>query len=154
MEEQVDISQAEWEIMRIIWTLGPTRTNTLVKILKDKMKWKDSTTKTLLARLTKKEFLTPTKEGREFCYASNITEDEAIDKAAKNLFSNICAMKVGSSLNRLIKNTPLSKSDISSLEQLLENKYQTAPETISCNCVPLEYQMDCCAVVKDESHEL
>ena len=51
---KVEISQSEWEVMRIIWTLGPLKSSTIAVILADKMAWKIATTKTFLGRLVKK----------------------------------------------------------------------------------------------------
>ncbi|EGF48775.1 transcriptional regulator, partial [Lacticaseibacillus rhamnosus MTCC 5462] len=45
---KVEISQSEWEVMRIIWTLGPLKSSTIAAILADKMAWKIATTKTFL----------------------------------------------------------------------------------------------------------
>ena len=55
---KVEISQSEWEVMRIIWTLGPLTSSTLATILAEKMGWKVATTKTFLGRLVKKGALT------------------------------------------------------------------------------------------------
>ena len=47
----VKISDSEWEIMRVIWTLGQTTAQEITQILADSMDWKPATIKTLLGRL-------------------------------------------------------------------------------------------------------
>lgn len=129
------ISPSEWEVMRVIWTLGSVKTSMIIQIMKEKTGWHASTTKTLLARLTKKEFLVPEKQGREFCYQAKISEDAAIDQAAYDLFSNICSMHVGPALNKLLNEVEISQSDIETLQKTLAKKEKTAPEQITCNCL-------------------
>ena len=51
MTEQIEISNAEWEVMRVIWTLGQATSRQLIEIMEVKQNWKPATTKTLLGRL-------------------------------------------------------------------------------------------------------
>ena len=60
MEEKrvlIKISDSEWEVMRVIWTLGQANAQQITQILADSMDWKVATVKTLLGRLVKKEAL-------------------------------------------------------------------------------------------------
>lgn len=54
-EDAIKISEAEWEVMRVIWTLGESDAATINDVLKEKMQWKFATVKTLLGRLVKKK---------------------------------------------------------------------------------------------------
>lgn len=63
---KVEISQSEWEVMRIIWTLGPLKSSTIAVILADKMAWKIATTKTFLGRLVKRVRWSPKSKGANF----------------------------------------------------------------------------------------
>ena len=64
----VKISDSEWEIMRVIWTLGQTTAQEITQILADSMDWKPATIKTLLGRLVKKEVIWTEQEGKKFIY--------------------------------------------------------------------------------------
>lgn len=58
MEEKrvlIKISDSEWEVMRVIWTLGQANAQQIIQILADSMDWKVATVKTLLGRLVKKK---------------------------------------------------------------------------------------------------
>lgn len=133
---KVEISQSEWEVMRIIWTLGSLRSSTLAAILADKMGWKVATTKTFLGRLVKKGALETEKQGREFLYHATVGEQESMDAAAAELFNHLCQMKIGKTLDHLITNVTLSKHDINDLQQTLTAKLPDAPEKVNCNCLP------------------
>ncbi len=41
-----EISDAEWEVMRAVWTLGAVTSRKLIDVLAEKMGWKAATTKT------------------------------------------------------------------------------------------------------------
>ncbi|VHF24886.1 CopAB ATPase metal-fist type repressor [Streptococcus pyogenes] len=50
------ISNAEWEVMRVVWTYGTVKSSDIITILRKKYQWSDSTIKTLIGRLVKKIF--------------------------------------------------------------------------------------------------
>ena len=53
--KSIDISDAEWEVMRVCWAAGAALTaNQVVEALDGKKDWNPRTVKTLLNRLTKK----------------------------------------------------------------------------------------------------
>ena len=89
------ITGAEWNVMRIVWSLGSASTRTIIENLQAASDWKDSTIKTLLARLVKKGFLTSEKDGRQFVYRALVPEQTAMNQSADELFSHLCKMKSG-----------------------------------------------------------
>lgn len=141
--DKIEISQSEWETMRVIWTLQKATSHQIIEILEEKLGWKASTTKTYLGRLVKKRALRTSKNGREFIYQPIIEEQVAMDNASKSLFVHLCQHKVGTTLANLIDQIELSKSDIQMLIGKLEEKAQTAPDKVSCNCLPENCDMDC-----------
>lgn len=64
VKSSVKISDSEWEVMRVIWTLGQTTAQEITSILGDSMDWKPATVKTLLGRLVKKEVIWTEQEGK------------------------------------------------------------------------------------------
>lgn len=74
MNEQMDISPAEWRVMRVAWTLGQVTSAQVIDALKQRVDWKPATIKTLLRRLVKKGALKTTQEGRAFIYTPLIPE--------------------------------------------------------------------------------
>ena len=74
MLEKIEISNAEWEIMRVIWTLGETTSRQIIEVLSDKKNWKPATTKTLIGRLVSKGYVGTRREGRAYIYYPVIKE--------------------------------------------------------------------------------
>lgn len=135
-ENTNEITTSEWEVMRIVWSLGQVNSRDLIDLLQQKRDWQDSTIKTLIGRLVKKGFLKTEKEGRRFNYTATVPEIEAMDNATQNLFDHLCGMKKGQTLATLIDQTTLSQADILQLQQRLTAKAATAPEKVACDCLP------------------
>lgn len=54
MKEIPKISEAEWEVLRVLWEKETCTASEVVEVLADNTNWKPTTIKTLLARLVKK----------------------------------------------------------------------------------------------------
>lgn len=134
--EELQISQAEWEIMRVAWTYQHTTSKQINDILSDKMEWKPATTKTLIGRLVKKGLLDTKAEGRKYIYSPTVKEEDTVLDAGRDFLDQICNTKVGRTFAQLIEESELSQSDITELEKVLNDKKETAPETVECNCLP------------------
>ncbi|WPC17868.1 CopY/TcrY family copper transport repressor [Pediococcus inopinatus] len=138
MTEDLAITTSEWEVMRIVWTLGKATSSEIIQLLVRKRPWKASTVKTLIGRLVQKGMLTATKDGHTNTYQCAISERNAMQQEANRLFQNMCAMKNGKVLAQLIQEIQLSKTDIQNLQKVLNDKLQTAPDQVACNCIPEE----------------
>lgn len=135
------ITDAEWEVMRVVWANGRVTSKKVISVLKEKMDWTQSTTKTILGRLVEKGILNTEQEGRKFIYTANIEEKEAVRDYAEDIFNRICKKKVGSVIGNIIEDHVLSFDDIDRLEKILEMKKSFAVEEVDCHC--LEGQCEC-----------
>lgn len=132
--ETTKISDSEWEVMRVIWTLQQATSQQIVEVLSDSKDWKPATVKTLLGRLVKKEILWTEQEGKKFIYHPNVSEAETVRSATENLFSHICAKRIGRTIGELIEEAELTEADIAFIQEQLANKEAVA--SIACNCIP------------------
>ncbi|MHC9531883.1 CopY/TcrY family copper transport repressor [Dellaglioa sp. BT-FLS60] len=137
-KQVIDISDAEWEVMRVIWTLGQSTSNEIFENLNGKMDWQMPTIKTLLGRLVKKGALSADKDGRAFIYKPLIEEQTTMDHVSQLLFDHMCQMKIGSTIADLLSEVALSQSDIMKLQAVIDQKAKTAPEMVECNCLAKE----------------
>ncbi|WP_373808245.1 CopY/TcrY family copper transport repressor [Streptococcus ferus] len=129
------ISQAEWEVMRVFWTLGEASSSQVITVLNQKNNWSPSTVKTLIARLVEKGCLGSQRHGKKFLYRSLIEEDRALEEEVSDLFARICVRKHKTLLAELIQKTPMTRADIASLERLLSSKKDKAVASVSCDCI-------------------
>lgn len=142
------ISDAEWEIMRVIWTNEPVTSRTITEVLSEKMAWKAATIKTLIGRLVEKGFVSTEANGNRFLYSALISEEESMRERTGSVLQHVCSTKVGATLAELISQSVLSKEDIKLLERAVSEKAMDAVETVQCHC--LHGQCDCHANHEEE----
>ena len=135
-EKESTISDSEWEIMRIIWTIEPVSSTKIIQELQAKKDWSESTIKTLLRRLVNKNLLNTTKEGRHFVYSAKVNQAQVMTEAAQELLDRMCNMHKGEVILQLLADSPISKSDLAKMKQVINQKEKTAPEIVPCNCLP------------------
>lgn len=135
------ITDAEWEIMRVVWANGSTTSREIIEVLEDKMDWKAATIKTLIGRLVDKEALQTHKEGRKFIYSALISERDSMNDYTEEVLSRVCNKQAGKVIGNMLAGASLSQTDIQNLMEILEEKKETAPEEVACQCAP--GQCDC-----------
>lgn len=130
----VKISDSEWEIMRVIWTQESTTAQEIIDILGQTMAWKPATIKTLLGRLVKKEAVRTEQSGKKYIYYPAISEGATVKSATENLFSHICAKRIGETIAELVAEAELTEADVEKIkEQLVKKK---TVDTIACTVSP------------------
>ena len=141
MNIQIKITDAEWEVMRVVWAHGSVTSREIIEILESKMQWKAPTIKTLIGRLVEKGALNTEQEDRKYIYSANIEEKESVRSFTNDIFDRICRKNVGNVIESIIKDHTLSFDDIQRLEEILEMKKAFAVEEVDCQCA--EGQCDC-----------
>ena len=134
MSENLNISDAEWEVMRVVWASGESTSQDIALVLSGKRGWSQSTVKTLIGRLTAKGYLEARKDARRFVYTTHLEEPETLKLEVEDLLSRICSRKKPNLLAYLIEKTPLIDEDRAMLVEILQNKQVVAE--VPCDCYP------------------
>lgn len=129
------ISDSEWEVMRIVWTLGETNTKQILNELQAKKDWTDSTIKTLIRRLVQKGWLNAKQGGRRYIYTATVNQTDMMYNEAKTLLNRMCDMHKGEVILKLLEDSPVSKGDLMKMKKEISQKEKTAPEMVPCNCL-------------------
>lgn len=119
MKDIPQISEAEYEVMKVIWNFEPISTPEVVEKLSNKSDWKPNTIHTMLARLVKKKALHARKDGRVFIYSSLVESHEYVDQKSKSFLQQFFGGTLNSMILNFIENDKLSKEDISELKKIL-----------------------------------
>lgn len=130
------ISNAECDIMRVVWAQERVTSSAILTILNQKLQWTSSTIKTLLKRLVDKGYLATEKVGKGFVYSALISEQEAIYHQVDELFDKFCPTKHLDIIRHVITRTDMTLDDIEQLQELLEAKKATAVDEVTCTCIP------------------
>ena len=84
MNRLPQISEAEFEVMKIVWQYAPVSTNEITDRLMKTTSWGAKTIQTLIKRLTNKGALTYEKEGRVYVYTPLVKENEYISQQSNS----------------------------------------------------------------------
>lgn len=128
------ITQAEWNVMDIVWANPKIDAITIHKNLEPKLKWSISTVKTLISRLVKKNYLNTEKIGKTYFYSATKNKEELIYQKIDNTFDLICDTKQGEAMLHILDSIKLSDGDIQNIISKLEIMKLKAPKKIKCNC--------------------
>ena len=81
------ISEAEFEVMKIVWESAPINTNEITERLLKTTSWSAKTIHTLIKRLVTKGALTYEKQGRIFVYTPLVDETEYINHQSSSFLN-------------------------------------------------------------------
>ena len=110
------ISEAEYEVMKIVWKYAPINTNEITEKLLATSSWSAKTIQTLIKRLVNKGVLTYEKDSRVFVYSPLVKESEYIDQKRKSLLERYCHGDITAMLSTYIENDHLSETELEDLK--------------------------------------
>lgn len=116
------ISEAEWEIMKLIWKSSPITSDEIISSLSDKINWSGQTVKTFINRLLKKGAISFEKSGRNYLYYPIVSEKECIKAENKSFLEKVYDGAVSMLLSNFLEDEALSEREIEKLQKLLEEK--------------------------------
>ena len=131
----MQISDAEWQVMKIIWMQGEQTSTDLIRVLAERFDWSKSTIQTLLARLVEKECLTRKKEGKFFVYSALLTLDQSRDLLVQDIKDKVCSRRIKNLLTDLIAECDFTQADLEDLEAVISEKKSSAVTEVKCNCM-------------------
>lgn len=116
------ISEAEYEVMKVIWSNPPISTNGVVEKLSSTSDWTANTIHTLLSRLVKKGVLSYKKNGREFVYMPLVKKESYVAQESSNFLKRFYDGRLKAMVVSFLEQDELTKDDIIGLKKLLEEK--------------------------------
>ena len=131
----MQISDAEWQVMKIIWMQGEQTSTDLIRVLAERFDWSKSTIQTLLARLVEKECLTRKKEGKSFVYSALLTLNQSRDLLVQDIKDKVCSRRIKNLLADLIMECDFTQADLEYLEAVISEKKSSAVTEVKCNCM-------------------
>lgn len=113
------ISEAEFEVMKIVWKHAPISTNEITERLVKTTTWSPKTIQTLIKRLVTKGVLSYEKQSRVFVYTPLVKESDYIGQESASFLNRFYDGNIASMLSAYIDNDRLSESEINTLRSLL-----------------------------------
>ena len=119
MKHLPQISESEWDVLKIVWDHGPLTSGDVVKHLADRH-WKPRTVKTLLSRLVSKGAVGTDETGGRFLYAAKIPRETLVQQESKSFLSRVFDGAIAPALVHFIQDADLSPKQIAELKKILE----------------------------------
>jgi BlaI family penicillinase repressor len=119
-----ELTEAEWEIIRVVWERQPCAAPTVQEELAARRKWTYSTVKTLMDRMVAKGLLTTERIRNLILYRAAIGRQEAqrgeLLKTVKRAFGGAFTPM----MQFMVENDTLSQKELDELESLIRRKRQ------------------------------
>ena len=116
------ISEAEFEVMKVVWKSAPINTNEITERLLKTTSWSAKTIQTLIKRLVTKGALTYEKQGRVFVYTPLVEENEYISQQSNSFIKRFYDGDISAMLSAYLENNQLSETELNHLRSLLSKK--------------------------------
>ena len=122
MKKPIRITEAEWEVMAVVWERTPVAASTVEEALQERKQWTLATVRTFLRRLVNKGALRQEAEGKRFLYTPLISMEECVRQESESFLDRVLGRAPSEALLHLVKRAKLSKDDIQELRRILREK--------------------------------
>lgn len=123
MQDKYEITDAELEIMQVLWQNGDSTLNQIVTELDKSKKRNKNTVKTLIYRLVDKGSISSENTGGlGFSYKAEITENEYLKKENKSFLEKLYKGNFQKLLLNFVEDETVSKEELKRLIDLLESE--------------------------------
>ena len=116
------ISEAEYEVMKVIWNYAPISTNDVIDKLSSTTSWSPKTIQTMLLRLVKKKVLTYEKNSRVFVYTPLVRQEDYLNKESTSFLNRFYNGALNTMVLNFLENDKLSQEEIHTLKQILNTR--------------------------------
>jgi BlaI family penicillinase repressor len=119
---KVTISDAEWQVMNVVWDAQPITSQEIVAQLEGEAQWAPATVKTMLHRLVKKNVLTYELAGNRYVYRSRVRRASCVQQAGRSFLNRVFGGQSASLLAHFLNSSKLSPEEILQLRQMLDEQ--------------------------------
>ncbi len=123
MKKVPRISEAEWEVMKVLWANGPSSAGEIVEaLMRGDPSRHPKTIKTFLGRLAAKHAVGFRKEGRGYVYRPLVSESECVKAASQSFLQRVFGGALKPMLAHFVEQKKLSPAEIRDLKRLLDKQ--------------------------------
>jgi BlaI family penicillinase repressor len=117
------ISEAEWDVMEVLWSAeAPLTATEVLHVLAGSKDWKANTVKTLLARLVQKKALTFEEEGNRYLYRPLHPRAAFVQAESDTFLHRVFGGAAHPLLLHFASQTKLTPRQAAELRKILEKK--------------------------------
>ncbi|ERI08006.1 transcriptional regulator, BlaI/MecI/CopY family [Aneurinibacillus aneurinilyticus ATCC 12856] len=126
MKNLPKISEAEWEVMKILWSKSPQTANEVIDALEGQKEWKPKTVRTLISRLLQKKVISYHQEtNKTYLYYPLVSQDDYLQVETQSFLKRLYGGALKPLLVNFLQEQKLSSEEINELKRILDDKAET-----------------------------
>ena len=122
-EKLARISEAEWQVMEVLWDEAPLPSSEIIKRLDPHTNWNPKTIHTLIGRLVKKKVVGLKNDNPPYLYYPLISREKYSMQETESFIDRVYKGSASMLVARFIKGKKLSPEEAKELKELLEEAY-------------------------------
>lgn len=123
MQNKYDITDAELEIMQVLWQKKECSLNEIIESISNDIPKNKNTIKTLIRRLMLKNSITSRKIGlKDTVYVAKVDEKKFLSLQNENFLNKLYDGSTNKLLMNFVENKKISKEELESLIEILESE--------------------------------
>lgn len=122
MKPSIRITNAEWEVMTVVWERAPVPATTVAEAMHEKKQWSLATVRTLLRRLVNKRVADQCLDGKRYVYTPRVSVEECVRLESESFLDRVLGRTPPATVLQLVRKSDLSKEDIQELRRILREK--------------------------------
>ena len=119
---KINISDAEWKIMEVLWEDSPKTMTEITKALKDKTGWTKHTVITFLKRMEEKGAIHYEEGKKAKLYYPDLKREDAQIQETEEFLDKVYHGKMGLMLNAMVQQKALSKDELDEQYAILDKE--------------------------------
>jgi BlaI family transcriptional regulator, penicillinase repressor len=121
MASQAGLSEAEREVLKVLWDCGPGTVREINEVLERRgRRWAYTTVATLLQRLGAKRYVTGDPSSVAHVYRAVVTRDELLERRLRDAAEELCDGRAAPLVLALVQSNRFSTEELVRLRRLLE----------------------------------
>jgi len=121
MANQPGLSEAEREVLKVLWDCGPGTVREINEVLERRgRRWAYTTVATLLQRLGVKQYVAGDPSAVAHVYRAVVTRDELLERRLKDAAEELCDGRAAPLILALVQGNRFSSEELARLHRLLD----------------------------------
>lgn len=116
------ITEAEWDVMEILWRESPLTSAEIVQRLEKQRGWAANTVRTLLTRLTEKKHVAIARRTGKFLYSPKSSREQCVAREGKSFLGRIFGGAPAPLLLHFAESAKLTPDEARKLREILDRK--------------------------------
>ncbi len=116
------ISNAEWQVMEVIWKQYPITGGEIAKRLEGKADWHPRTVKTLVSRLVRKGVVALRKDGHRYLCSPKLQREQCVRDESESFLRRFFGGAAAPALVHFVEQADLTSDEIDELREILDKK--------------------------------